>query len=146
VNFNNNNNSDTGLSVSKLNNSILNYSDSFKLKIYNFLQQIRKSVKIKKSFEKFYQFKIVNEGKILVQKLKKEVENFRFKAYFENYFKIQNRLINYKFFLLRLQKAILSRKERERRKKKKVFELLKLNAESEKLLKNYLEEASSILN
>ncbi len=138
------NNNENSISASKHNNSILNYSDSFKIKIYNFLQKIRKSVKIKKNFEKFYQSKIIAEGKIFLQRLKREIDNFRFESHFKNYFNIQNRLINYKFFLVRLQNVILIKKEKEKSKKQKVFEILKQNAENEKLIKIYLKEASSI--
>jgi len=137
-------NTESNLSISKLNKSILNYSNSFKLKISNFLKKIKKSVLVKKSYEKFYQHQIISESKNFVKRLKSVISNHQFKAYFKNYFEIQNKLINYKFFLDRLLKSLISKKENKLKLKSKFFNLLKKNTEYEKMLKSYLEEANSI--
>lgn len=137
-------NTESNLSISKLNKSILNYSHSFKLKISNFLKKIKKSVSVKKNYEKFYQYKIIAESKNFVKRLKSVITNHQFKAYFKNYFDIQNKLINYKFFLDRISKSLFAKKEKKLKLKSKIFNLLKNNAEYEKMLKSYLEEASSI--
>lgn len=127
-----------------LNESILNYSDILKSKIKDFFVKIKKFALLKKAFNKFYDFKIPFECKIFIRKLKDLLGKFNRKKHFEYYFSIQNQLINYKFFFDRLRKSIESKKVFIYTKKRKVFDILKYNAQNEKELRVYLDEASMV--
>ena len=124
--------------------SILNYSKSTKIKIMNFFKRTKKDRFIKKSFGKFYDFKIIYECKIFLKKLIINLEKFKLEKYLSNYLKIKKKILYHKFFICRMQKQLNSKKSKYLIKKQKIFEILKNFAKNQKELKEYLQEATNI--